>query len=248
MKIAVCVSLVPDSTTKVKLSNDKLKIDKNGVTFIINPYDEFAVEEAVQLKEKHGGEVIAVSFGTIKSKDAIKKAYQMGADKGIFVEASGDFDSFTAAKNLAETIKDLNADIIFFGKQSIDYDSSVIPAMVGEILNLPYINVVTKLDIDGTIIRVEREIEGGKEILESTMPVIIGAQKGLNNPRYPNLRSIMASKSKPVEEKKASYTGNITEVTEMSLPAIKGTGKILKNGVSDVPELVKLLREEAKVI
>lgn len=248
MKIAVCISLVPDSTTKVKLSNDKLKIDENGVTFIINPYDEFAVEEAVQLKEKHGGEVIAVSFGTIKSKDAIKKAYQMGADKGIFVEANGDFDSFTAAKNLAETIKDLNADIIFFGKQSIDYDSSVIPAMVAEMLNLPYINVVTKLDINGTIIRVEREIEGGKEIIESTMPVIIGAQKGLNNPRYPNLKSIMASKSKPVEEKKASYTGNISEVTEMSLPAIKGTGKILKNGVSDVPELVKLLREEAKVI
>jgi electron transfer flavoprotein beta subunit len=172
----------------------------------------------------------------------------LGADKGIFVEASENFDSFTTAKNLAETLKDLNADIIFFGKQSIDYDSSVIPAMVGEMLNLPYINVVTKLDIDGTIILVEREIEGGKEILESTMPVIIGAQKGLNNPRYPNLKSIMASKSKPVEEKKASYTGNITEVTEMSLPAIKGTGKILTNGVSDVPQLVRLLREEAKVI
>jgi electron transfer flavoprotein beta subunit len=248
MKIAVCVSLVPDSTTKVKIADDNINIDENGITFIINPYDEFAVEEAVQIKEKNGGEVIAISFGTQKSKDAIKKAYQMGADKGILIEMNDVFDSSTVARNLANVLKDMSADIIFFGKQSIDYDGSVIPGMVGELLNLPFINVVTKLDINGTNVTAEREIEGGKEILVSSLPVIIGAQKGLNNPRYPNLKSIMASKNKPIEEKKAELTGNLTEVIQMTLPKAKGSGKILLNGVSDVPELIRLLKEEAKVI
>jgi electron transfer flavoprotein beta subunit len=248
MKIAVCVSLVPDSTTKVKIASDNLNIDENGVTFVINPYDEFAVEEAVQIKEKNGGEVIAVSFGTQKSKEAIKKAYQMGADKGILIETNEVYDSFTVAKNLANVLKDLSADIILFGKQSIDFDGSVIPSMVGELLNIPFINVVTKLEIDGTNVSAEREIEGGKEILQSSLPVIIGAQKGLNNPRYPNLKSIMASKNKPVEERKADFNENLSEIIEMTLPKAKGSGKIFVNGVSDVPELVRLLREEAKVI
>jgi electron transfer flavoprotein beta subunit len=248
MKIAVCVSLVPDSTTKVKISSDNLSIDDNGVSFIINPYDEFAVEEAVQLKERNGGEVIAISFGTQKSKEAIKKAYQMGADKGILIETNESYDSFTVAKNLSNVLKDLAPDIIFFGKQSIDFDGSIVPAMVGELLNLPFINVVTKLEINGINVTAEREIEGGKEIIQSSLPLLIGAQKGLNNPRYPNLKSIMASKNKPIEERKAEYKGNLTEIIEMSLPKAKGSGKIFVNGVSDVPELVKLLREEAKVI
>jgi electron transfer flavoprotein beta subunit len=248
MKIAVCVSLVPDSTTKVKISDDNLKIDESGVTYILNPYDEFAIEEAVQLKEKNGGEVIAVSYGSLKSKDAIKKSYQMGADKGIFIEADGIYDSFTTSKNLADVLKELAADIIFFGKQSIDYDGSIVPAMVGEMLNIPVINVVTKLEIDGKNITAEREIEGGKEIVQSSMPVIIGTQKGLNNPRYPNLKSIMASKNKPIEDRKATYSGNLTDTILMNLPSSKGVGKILPNGAADVQELVKLLREEAKAI
>ena len=248
MKIAVCVSLVPDSTTKVKIAADKLMIDENGVSFIINPYDEFAVEEAVQLKEKNGGEVYVISFGNIKSKDAIKKAYQTGADKGIFIEASGEYDSYTVARNLSEVLKDINPDIIFFGKQSIDFDSLAVPTMVGEILNIPSINVVTKLQLDGNKVTAEREIEGGKEIVESQLPVIIGTQKGINNPRYPNLKSIMASKNKPIEERKATYDGTMVEITEMFLPALKSKGKILDNGINDIPELVRLLREEAKVI
>ena len=248
MKITVCVSSVPDSTTKVKIAGDKLKIDETGVTYIINPYDEYAVEEAVQLKEKNGGEVYVISFGSIKSKDVIKKAYQMGADKGIFIESSGEYDSFTVAKNLAEVLKELNPDIIFFGKQSIDFDGLSVPTMVGELLNLPSVNVVTKLTINGELVIAEREIEGGKEIIESKMPVLIGTQKGINNPRYPNLKSIMASKSKPIEERKASYSGNKTDIIEMSLPLAKSSGKILTNGTGDVPELVRLLREEAKVI
>lgn len=249
MNIIVCVSLVPDSTTKVKIAPDNKSIDQTGVSFIINPYDEFAVEEAVQLKEKNGGEVTVISFGTDKSKEAIKKAFQMGGDKGILIKSDSDnFDSYTVARNLADIIKSKNPDIVLFGKQSIDFDGMLIPNMVGEMLDLPAINVVVKLEINGTKVTAEREIEGGIEIVESSMPIIIGTQKGINNPRYPNLKSIMASKSKPIEEAKPTYTGNKTEILEMALPAAKGKGKILEGGADKVPELVRLLREEAKVI
>jgi len=248
MKIIVCVSLVPDTTTKIKISGTNKSIDEAGVSFVINPYDEYAVEEAVQLKEKNGGDVTAISFGSDKYKEAIKKAFQMGADTGILIKADGEFDSFTVAKNLADAIKEINPDIILFGKQSIDFDGSQIPAMVGELLNLPSVNIVTKLEINGNNVTVEREVEGGKEIIEASLPIIIGTQKGINNPRYPNLKSIMASKSKPITEKAPSYSGNKLEVTEMKLPAAKSKGKILDGGAASVPELVKMLREEAKVI
>jgi electron transfer flavoprotein beta subunit len=248
MKIIVCVSLVPDTTTKIKISVTNKSIDEAGVSFVINPYDEYAVEEAVQLKEKNGGDVTAISFGNDKYKEAIKKAFQMGADTGILIKADGEFDSFTVAKNLADAIKEINPDIILFGKQSIDFDGSQIPAMVGELLNLPSVNIVTKLEINGSAATIEREVEGGKEIIEANLPLIIGTQKGINNPRYPNLKSIMASKSKPITEKAPSYTGNKLEVTEMKLPAAKSKGKILDGGAASVTELVKLLREEAKVV
>ncbi|MEZ4824620.1 MAG: electron transfer flavoprotein beta subunit/FixA family protein, partial [Ignavibacteria bacterium] len=148
----------------------------------------------------------------------------------------------------AEYIKDQNADIILFGKQSIDFDGLLVPSMVSEFLNLPCISVVVKLDIENGKVKAEREIEGGKEIVESALPVIIGAQKGLNEPRYPNLKSIMAAKSKPIEEVSNFYSGNKTEIIEMKLPPAKSGGKIFSNGKEDIPELVRLLREEAKVI
>ncbi|MDQ3019743.1 MAG: electron transfer flavoprotein subunit beta/FixA family protein [Bacteroidota bacterium] len=249
MKIIVCVALVPDSTTKVRVGESKKSIDENGISFILNPYDEFAVEEALQLKLKNGGEVTAISFGTEKAKEAIKKAFQMGADKGVLIKsASNDFDSHTVAKNLADYIKSQNPDIIFFGKQSIDFDGMLIPSMVAEQLHIPSISVVVKLDIDNGKVIAEREIEGGKEIIESKMPIVIGAQKGINEPRYPNLKSIMAAKSKPIEEISSSYSGNKIEILEMKLPPSKTSGKVFTNGKDDVAELVRLLREEAKVI
>lgn len=249
MKIAVCVSLVPDSTTKIKIGPNNRSIDDNGVSYIINPYDEFAVEESVQLKEKIGGDITAISFGTDKSKEAIKKAFQMGVDKGILIKTKDlDTDTFTVAKNLSDLINELSPDIIFFGKQSIDFDGMALPKMVGDLIGIPSINVVTKMDIENEIVIVEREIEGGKEIIQAKLPVIIGTQKGINNPRYPNLKSIMASKSKPIEERNPTYEGNLTDIIDMKLPEIKGKGKILTEGQDSVPELVRLLREEAKII
>ncbi|MCB0721944.1 MAG: electron transfer flavoprotein subunit beta/FixA family protein [Ignavibacteriae bacterium] len=249
MNIFVCVSLVPDSTTKVKVASDGKSLDENGVSFIINPYDEFAVEEAVQLQEKGGSTTTAISFGTDKAKEAIKKAFQMGIENGVLIKSDTDnFDSYTAAKNIADYLKDKNPDLILFGKQSIDYDGMVVPKMVAEMLNLPCVNVVVKMEINDGKITAEREIEGGKEIVETSLPAVIGAQKGLNEPRYPNLKSIMAAKKKTIEEVSPTYTGNTYEILEMSLPPAKGEGKIFNDGVGSVPELVKLLREEAKVI
>lgn len=248
MKIIVCVSLVPDTTTKIKISGTNKSIDESGVSFVINPYDEYAVEEAVQLKEKNGGDVTAISFGSEKYKEAIKKAFQMGADTGILIKAESEFDSYTVAKNLADAIKEINPDVVLFGKQSIDFDGAQIPTMVGELLNIPSVNIVTKFEITGSSAKVEREVEGGKEIIEANLPIIIGTQKGINNPRYPNLKSIMASKSKAITEKVPTYTGNKLEITEMKLPPSKLKGKIFDGGAASVPELVKLLREEAKVV
>lgn len=248
MKAVVCVSLVPDSTTKVKINSDGKSINETGVIFILNPYDEFAVEETVKLKETIQAETFVISFGNESSKEAIKKSFQMGIDKGILIKTEDKFfDSYTVAKNLANELKELNPDIIFFGKQSIDYDGQSLPGMVGALLNIPAINTVTNLKIENNNIKAEREIEGGKETVIASLPVIIGAQKGLNNPRYPNLKSIMASKSKPIDVKPQTYKGNYIEVISMNLPEGKNKGKILE-GNENAAELVRLLKEEAKVI
>jgi electron transfer flavoprotein beta subunit len=248
MKIVVCVSQVPDTTTKVKVGEDGKTIDPRDVVLIINPYDEFAIEEAIRLKEKFGGETIAISIGKDSVKETLRKSFAMGLDKGILIKTDDQIDSFAVAKNLAAVIKELSPDIVLFGKQSIDYDDSQVGTLTAEFLGLPSISVVVELKIDGTKVTAEREIEGGKEIVESSLPVVICAQKGLNDPRYPNLKGIMQAKTKPIEERQPTYTGNKTEVIEMRLPFPKPKGRIVGTDVSAVPELVKLLREEAKVI
>lgn len=248
MKIAVCISQVPDTTTKIKVGSDGKTIDPKDVTFIINPFDEFAVEEALKLKEKKGGETIAVSVGKESVKETLRKAFAMGIDRGVLIKTDVELDSFSVAKNLAGVLKELNPDIILFGKQSVDYDGSQVGIMTAEFLGLPSISVVVNLTIDGNNVTAEREIEGGKEIVSSTLPVVVCAQKGLNDPRYPNLKGIMQAKTKPIEEKQPSYTENKTQVISMKLPKLKSKGKIVGTDVTAVPELVKLLREEAKVI
>jgi electron transfer flavoprotein beta subunit len=248
MKIAVCISQVPDTTTKVRVGESGKTIDPKDITYIINPYDEYAVEEAIKLKEKNGGETIVVSIGKDTVKETIRKAFAMGIDKGVLVKTENELDSYAIAKNLADALKDINADVILFGKQSIDYDDSQVGTITAELLGLPSISVVVDLQFDGNNVTAEREIEGGKEIVTASLPVVICAQKGLNNPRYPNLKGIMQAKSKPIEEKPLTYSENKTEVLKMRLPHGKSKGKIIGTDVSAVPELVRLLREEAKVI
>ncbi len=248
MKIAVCVSHVPDTATKITIGSDNKSIDPSGVTYIINPYDEFAVEEALKTKEKLGGEVIVLSVGPENNKETIRKALAMGADSGILLKDENPRDSFAVAKALAEELKSLGAEIIFLGKQSVDYDNSITGQILSELLGYSCISVVVDLKIEGNKVIAEREIEGGREVVEAELPVIITAQKGLNEPRYASLKGIMAAKKKTIEEKPAAQANNLTEVIVMKKPPAKQPGRILGTDSTAVPELVKLLHEEAKVI
>jgi len=249
MKIVVCVSHVPDTASRIKVGADGKTIDPTGVTYIINPYDEYAVEEALKTKEKLGaGEVVILTLGGDSSKETIRKALAMGADSGIFLKDETHRDSLGIAKALAEEIKTQNAQIVFMGKQSVDYDNSIVGQLTAELLGYNCVPVCVKLDINGDKITVEREVEGGREIVETSIPVIITCQKGLNEPRYASLKGIMAAKKKAIEEKAATTYTPTSEVINMHLPAGKNPGRIVGSDASAVPELVRLLKEEAKVI
>jgi electron transfer flavoprotein beta subunit len=248
MKLAVCITHVPDTAARITIASDGKTIDKTGVTFILNPYDEYAIEECLRLKEKNTGEVIAISLGGDPHKETLRKALAMGVDKAVLLKDDSPRDSFAVARGLAEYLKEISPDVIFFGKQSIDSDDAAVGTMVAELLGLPSVSVAVKLEVsDGKAIA-EREIEGGKEKVQTSLPAVFTAQKGLNEPRYPSLKGIMAAKSKPIEEKVAAPAQVKTEVLAMRKPPSKNAGKILGTDAGAVPELVRLLRDEAKVI
>lgn len=248
MKIAVCVSHVPDTSTKIKINSDGKAIDPTGVAFVVNPYDEYAIEEALKTKEKLGGEVYVLSVGGEPNKESIRKALAMGADNGILLKDDNDRDSFAVAKALAEEIKLIDCELVFFGKQSVDYDNSITGQLTAEMLEYSCISTVVDLKIENNKVIAEREIEGGREIVESEFPIVITTQKGLNEPRYASLKGIMAAKKKVIEEKPAVSAENVSKIIKMYNPPAKNPGKILGTDSSAVPELVRLLREEAKVI
>lgn len=248
MKIAVCISHVPDTATKIKIGNDGKSIDPTDVTYILNPYDEFAIEEALKTKEKVGGEVVIISLGQDSSKETIRKALAMGADSGILLKDEGNRDSLSLANALASEIKAQGAELVFFGKQAVDFDNSITGQLTAEILGYNSVSVVISFNLDGNKIIAEREIEGGKEVVETSVPAVITCQKGLNEPRYASLKGIMAAKKKVIEEKNAANFENKSEIIQMNKPLGKQAGKILGNDSSAVKELVRLLKEEAKVI
>lgn len=249
MKIVVCISHVPDTATRIKVGSDGKTIDPAGVTYIINPYDEYAVEEALKMKEKSlADEVIVITLGSESSKETIRKALAMGADRGILLKDDSPRDSFGVAKALSEEIKTLGAHLVFMGKQSVDYDNSIVGQMTAELLDYDCIPVCVMLEISGNKIIAEREIEGGREVVEASLPAIITCQKGLNEPRYASLKGIMAAKKKPIDEKVAAPYTPISEIISMHLPAGKQLGRIVGSDATAVPELIRLLKEEAKVI
>jgi len=248
VNIVVCINHVPDTETRVKVGPDGKTIDRTSVNYILNPYDEFAIEECLRLKEKGGGEVSAISLGGDSHKETLRKALSIGVDKAIFLKDESPRDSFAVAKALAEMIKELSPEIIFFGKQSIDYDDSQVGTMVAELLGLPSASVIVKLEISGGVAVAHREIEGGHEVVEVKLPAVFMAQKGLNEPRYPSLKGIMAAKSKPIQERTAPAVESRVQVLSMRNPPPKSAGKIVGTDASAVRELVHLLHEEAKVI
>lgn len=250
MNILVCISRVPDTATKINIGGDGNSIEEKGVKFTVNPYDEFAIEEGLQIKSKFSGsEVTALTVGTEDSKDVLRTALAMGVDKAVLVK--GDEkpqDSYYAAKNIANYAKENNFDLVLMGRQSIDYDSFQMPSLVGEMLNYASVSVVSKLEINESKIVAERDIEGGKEVVEADLPCVVSAQKGLNSPRYPKLPDIMKAKRKPIEEIEAEKTNAKTSILSMELPRTERVGKILSDSDEDINEVVRALKEDAKAI
>jgi electron transfer flavoprotein beta subunit len=250
MKCVVCISQTPDTASKIALASDGKSIDPAGVKFILNPNDEYAVEEALRCREKFGGDVTIITVGGDTAKDALRTALAMGAEQAIFIKDTARGDSYDVALNLAAAIKELNPDMVFCGRQSVDYDGSQVGAMLAELLGIPGVSFVAKMTIEGTTVTCEREIEGGRETVRTTMPCLITAQKGLNDPRYPSLPNIMKAKSKPITERTPLEGAARTAVIRMTKPESKrrNTVLVLASNPGAVKELVTLLHEEAKAI
>lgn len=248
MNILVCISQVPDTTAKIQVSGDGKSIEKTGIKFILNPYDEFAIEEGLRLKERFGGTVTALTIGPETSKEILRTALAMGVDKAGIVKTDDILDSYNVAENIAGYAKSISPDLVIFGRQSIDFDSSGMAPMVAEMLDLPSISVVSSWNIENNAITAERDIEGGKEVLTCSVPCVISAQKGLNDPRYPKLPDIMKAKSKPIEEIASCHGSALVSLTSMALPSSKRVGMIVGDSEAEIASIVTALHEQAKVI
>ena len=257
VNIYVLLKRTFDTEEKITLSNGK--INEDGAEFIINPYDEYAVEEAIQVRDAQGGEVTVISVGTEEAEKQLRTALAMGADKAVLINIEDDIengDQFTTAKIIGEYLKDKNADLIIAGNVAIDGGSGQVGPRVAEILGIPYITTITKLDIENGNVSVIRDVEGDSETIEASLPLLVTAQQGLNEPRYPSLPGIMKAKKKPLEELELDDLDleeddveAKTKTIEIYLPAKKEAGKVLDGEISaQVTELVQLLRSEAKVI
>ena len=247
MKILVCISKTPDTTSKIAFKDNNSKFDEAGVQWIINPYDEwYALVRALELKEAGGGTVTVVNVGGAENDQVIRKALAIGADDAIRIDTTGDIDAYDVAVNIAKVAKDGNYDIILTGKETINYNGSNIGGMIAENMDLPYISYASKLDINGNIATVEREIEGGKEIVEVSTPFVLSAAKGMAEQRIPNMKGIMAAKTKPLNVVAATPSTNLTTIVKYELPAEKASCKMI--APDNMDELVELLHNQAKVI
>jgi len=248
LNIAVPIKYVADTETIVKIGKDGKSLNKEGVTFVVNPYDEFAIEEALKIKEARGGEVTVITIGDEDASKALRTGMAMGADKALHIKTAAIVDPSAAAKLLSDALKGKNFDLIILGMKAVDDDSGVVGPMLAEYLELPCVTMITKLDIQDSSATARRETENGTEVVETSLPAVLTTQKGLNDPRYPSLKGIMAAKKKPIEEAAPGGFVSGLDVLEMNLPPSRPQGRIVGEGVEAVPELARLLKEEAKVI
>ncbi|MBY0096695.1 electron transfer flavoprotein subunit beta/FixA family protein [Mesobacillus maritimus] len=257
MNIFVLLKRTFDTEEKITIA--KGAINEEGAEFIINPYDEYAVEEAIQLRDNHGGEVTVVTVGNEEAEKQLRTALAMGADKAVLINTEDDLESgdqFTTAKILAQYLEDKEADIILAGNVAIDSGSGQVGPRVADLLDIPYVTTITKLEISGETVTVVRDVEGDSETIETKLPVLVTAQQGLNEPRYPSLPGIMKAKKKPLEELELDdldldedEVEAKTKVVEIFLPQTKEAGRVLEGELdAQVKELVSLLHKEAKVI
>ncbi len=247
MKILVCVSKTPDTTAKVAFKDSNTKFDDAGVQWIINPYDEwYSLVRAIELKEKDAAVVIhLVTVGLADAEPVMRKALALGGDEAIRINADS-HDSFYIASQIAAIAKEGNYDLIFTGKETIDYNGSSIGGMVAELLDMPYTSLVLKFDLNGNTATVTREIEGGEEVSEVNLPLVVSSQQGMAEPRIPNMRGIMAARSKPLKVVEPIAVDALTSIVSFELPPAKAGVKLVD--ADNVAELVKLLHEEARVI
>ena len=247
MKILVCITKSPDTTAKIAFTENNTKFDTSGVQWIINPYDEwYALVRAIELKEKDPSIVLhLVTVGLADAEPIIRKALALGGDEAIRVNTDS-HDSFTIASQIAEVAKQGGYDLIFTGKETIDYNGSAIGGMVAELLDLPFVSLAAKFELNGNKATTTREIEGGEEINEVELPVVVSAQKGMAEQRIPNMRGIMAARTKPLKVVEPVAVEALTSVTSFGLPPAKAGVKLVP--ADNVEELVRLLHEEAKAI
>ena len=245
MKVLVCISNVPDTTTKVSFTENNTKFNTQGVQFIINPYDELALTRALELTEKQGGTVTVINVGLIDTEPSIRKALAIGATDAVRINAEP-VDAYFVAEQIANYAKTEGFDLILTGRESIDYNGGMVSGLLGEMMGLPSIHVITSIEIENGIGKLERDIDGGREKLEVNTPFVASAQKELTEPRIPNMRGIMAARTKPLKVVEPLAAQAPSQTVFFELPAAKGACKMIS--VEDAGSLIGLLHNEAKVI
>lgn len=245
MKILVCLGQVPDTTSKISFTDNNTKLNSAGVQFIIGPYDEYALSKAIDLREANGGSVTVFNVGLADAEPIIRKALAIGADDAVRVDSEPS-DALFVATQISAYAKDKSFDIILMGRESIDYNGGLVHGMVGEMLGIPSISPAMKLELDGNKAIISREIEGGKEVLELPLPFVAGCQEPIAEWKIPNMRGIMSAKSKPLIVIAAVSTPQSVSHSEYELPTGRTSCKMVD--ASNVDELVRLLKNEAKVV
>lgn len=248
MKILVCISNVPDTTSKINFINGDTEFDTNGVQFVINPNDEFGLTRAVWFKEQQGASITVANVGLADSEATLRKALAIGADEAIRVNANP-IDGMQVAKELAEVVKQGAYDLVICGKESLDYNGGMVPGMLAAMLNFNFVNSCINLDVNGNSAKAIREIDGGKETLSTALPLVIGGQKGLveeKDLRIPNMRGIMTARTKVITVFEPSVSSTATKAVSFEKPAPKSAVKLVS--ADNLDELVNLLHNEAKVI
>src|SRR6201991_4944819 len=245
MKILVCISNVPDTTTKITFTDNNTQFNTNGVQFILNPYDEIALARAIELTESSGGSVTVINVGDAATEPVIRKALAIGATDAVRINAKP-HDAWYVAYQIAGYVKQNAFDLIMTGRESIDYNGSKVAGMLGELLDLPSVSIIKKLDATDSEATVEREIEGGKEILTIPYPFVAGTAEGVAEPKIPNMRGIMSARTKPLAVVEPAEVKTLSEVISYETPAPRGQVKLV--AADDTAKLVELLHAEARVI